>query len=236
MHWRNSNVQILYIIVGKTHTPDEAYRVLLELREERITALNSARASSLRDEAKRLLAIRRIKHSGSTTPATGLFASDTDLHAQLLNAEADIAELDSFKAQGQACIDQAAREVEFIGHLIARLEPHRQYRHLELHAAHQACQLEEWRWELVWRAENYIASTGNIPPDHLATMRMHPEWMTFIGPRVDNMMQARASGNAIGLDSPRPMVHILQAVAQEVLDYAGHGVLQVLPNALEVLS
>lgn len=233
MHWRNSNVQILYFIVGKTHTPDEAYRVLLELREERVTALNSARASSLRDEAKRIMALRRIKYSGAMGPRTGLF-TDTDSHLQVLSAEADLAELDSFKVQGQACIDQAGREVEFISYLIARLEPHRVYSHLEVHAAHQACQLEEWRWELVWRAENYIASAGHIPSDHLATMRMHPEWTTVIGPRVDNMMRARASGNPIGLDTPRPMAKVLDMLALEMLSYSTeHSVRQ---DALEVSS
>lgn len=39
MHWRNSQFQVLHFLIGKCKTADEAYRVAIELREERLAAL-----------------------------------------------------------------------------------------------------------------------------------------------------------------------------------------------------
>lgn len=43
MHWRNSNFQITYFIAGACHTPDEAYRKLRLLQEERKLALEQTK-------------------------------------------------------------------------------------------------------------------------------------------------------------------------------------------------
>ena len=51
MHWRNSNFQIKHFIAGKCHTPDEAYRMLLQQWEDRELAIRTANVSSLRAEA-----------------------------------------------------------------------------------------------------------------------------------------------------------------------------------------
>ena len=40
-HKQNTNFQIVYFLVGSCHTPDGAYALLCELREERLLATNS---------------------------------------------------------------------------------------------------------------------------------------------------------------------------------------------------
>jgi hypothetical protein len=46
MHWKNSQFQVVYFILGACHTPDEAYRKASELLEEREMALASVDENS----------------------------------------------------------------------------------------------------------------------------------------------------------------------------------------------
>lgn len=202
MHWRNSSFQVAYFLVGKCHTPDEAYRVLKELREERQLALNNVKVEDLRTRAKMAAAFKAINT-----------ASDD---SSILMAHADLAEVEAFKSNGQACIDEAQREVEFIDKMLVRLQPHRKYANLPDHEAYQLCQQEEWKYELIFRAENYLMGSGTIPPEQLATMRMHPEWPTEIGPYVKEAVKAiRNQGEIVGMFT-RPMDTLLVEVAGNI--------------------
>jgi hypothetical protein len=163
MHWRNSNAQILYFIVGKAHTTDEAYRLLMELREERVISLALARANGLKNDAARLRAGAVVQRSKQTLGA----AISTDeqrylVQADLLDARATVAELDAYADQTKPCIDAAEQELLFIDQLVAKVQPHRKYAHLPDAEAHQACQVEEWKHELLFRAENYISAQGFV--------------------------------------------------------------------------
>lgn len=154
MHWRNSNFQIRHFIVGKCHSADEAWRVLQELREDRAIALASSQRFSF-GRAWRAFLLR-----------TGLVQPD------------------AIDRQAQACIDAGVRELEYIDLLMRKIEPHRKYRHLPDHQAHQAAQRDEWREKLKARAENMLMSQNVIPWDHLETMRAHPDWREDIGQHV----------------------------------------------------
>lgn len=101
---------------------------------------------------------------------------------------------DALDLQARACIDQAQREAAYIRSLLAQIEPARKLAHLPDHLAYQFAQQEEWRRELIYRAENYIASLGAIPPEQLATMRLHPEFKDMIAPRIQKMLAAQKSG------------------------------------------
>lgn len=171
MHWRNSQFQVVYFLVGKCHTPDEAYRVLKELREERQLALANADVEDLRSNAKFASASDILCSPGSGT-------------ARRYEARAEIKEIQAFMTQTQACIDEAKRELDFLEQLIVKINPLRKYAALPDHEAHQMAQQEEWLYELMTRAENYIASQGFIPHDQFATMRLHPQWTQVIQPRV----------------------------------------------------
>lgn len=174
MHWRNSFFQISSFIAGKANTPDEAKRVLLELREERDVAIKASEASEMRSEAKRLRIDDIINDEEST-------------EADILDAKADLVEMSAFEEQGKACFEEALRERDFIDTLLSEVEQHCKYNHLPLHEANQITQQKEWELELVFRAQNFIASQGSIPHDHLATMRMHPSWDTVLLPAVQKI-------------------------------------------------
>lgn len=173
MHWRNSNFQIAYFIAGRCHSADEAYRQLMQLREERDVALKTASASVKRAQARMLRA-----HATLTDPCTD--------EATRLEAEADLDDIEATRQQAQDCYDQAVRERDFIDTLIEKVKPHRQYAHLPDHEAHQAAQADEWHAELLFRAQNYLA-TGGLPPDQLATMRLHPAFESSIAPAIENL-------------------------------------------------
>lgn len=176
MHWQNSNFQIKYFIAGKCHTPDEAYRQLDQLRENRHVAVENARAADLRARAK----VAKAKHT---------MADDDAPEWEKLESEADIAELESFAEQSDAALAQARRELAYIEGLMEEILPECRYvGHMDKHEAYQLAQETEWALELMWRAENFLASNGFIPHDHMATMRMHPEWEQTIHPYVKGLL------------------------------------------------
>lgn len=219
MHWKNSRFQVVYFLVGKKHTPDEAYRLLQELKEERVTAYANVKASDLRTRAKVLKAQRIIDSPESDEVA-------------VLEAQADIAEVDAFKDQGQACIDEAQREIEFLDMLIAKIEPHRKYAGYADHEAYQLTQQEEWKYELMTRVENYLATSGQIPADHYASMRNHPEFETAIAPYIQRVMVAIGSQKKME-QLAYPMTEVMNELVcdRQVIQYTNPIAMKALDNA-----
>lgn len=202
MHYKtnrqNHDFQILYFIVGSCHTPDGAYAILTDLEEDRSNAIKQHSASLLREKAKRLIAQEKIDGKGH-----GLFTRlfrRKKVEAERLEGQAEIAEIEAMAETTQRCYEAALDELAFIQLLKAKLEAHRKFKHLPMREAHQAAQHDEWKFELMKRAENYLLSGNGIPADHFGTMRMHPEYATAIEPHIKNILevatQARISGNA----------------------------------------
>jgi len=182
MHWRNSNFQIRNFLAGKCHTADEAHRMLCELYEERDVAIKNAEATDLRTQAKVLRAELAVR--------------DSTTEADKLEAKADLVEVNAFKIQGMAVLAQAIRERDYIQSLLDEVQPFRKYGHLPDEEAHQLIQEEEWKIELMWRAENFLTSQGTIPHDHLSTMRLHPSFEAELMPYVQqlsNKLESRQS-------------------------------------------
>lgn len=190
MHWRNSNFQIAYFLAGKCHTPDGAYQMLMGLKEEREMALASAELNGI---APLLAKVGNIKN-----------VSDSTLRANF----------NALERNALACYYQAHREREFIDDLITRIQPLRKYAHLPDHEAFQACQMEEWKLELIRRAENFLASQGFIPADHLETMRLHPLWEREILPEVQRLTVLARDGSP-WLSSPPQFLLELQPNVKE---------------------
>jgi hypothetical protein len=155
MHWRNSDFQKLYFIVGKCHTADEAYRQLMQLKEDREVPIAQYTAQQLRNKAKLL--------------------RTCDNEYDRIMLEADRIEIESTAKQEKACYDEALRELDVINKMIKDIQPHRKYSHLPDVEAYQACQSEEWALELIHRAENSLVTTGSMSPELLATIRLHPD-------------------------------------------------------------
>jgi hypothetical protein len=168
----NSNFQIAYFIAGSCHTPDGAYSILCDLKEKQEMALSQVESSRLRDRAKVL-------------SATRLLSSEDEVIR--LEAQADISEVEGFAEVTARNVLAAQSELEFIKLCMEKLEPHRLYSHLSLPEAHEASQREEWKLELIARAENYLLTTGTIPADHFVTMRMHPDFGNDIMPVIEKI-------------------------------------------------
>lgn len=175
----NHNFQILHFLVGSCHTPDGAYSLLCDLREGRQHALNQIKPSLLREQAKILASQRKI---------------ESDDPVSQLEGEADLAEIEANRILNNVNVQAAQQELTFIQECIDRINPYRKYRDLTDAEAHEACQQEEWRLELLYRAENFLFTQGTIPHDHFATMRQHPEFVSCILPTLEQIKIAMHSG------------------------------------------
>ncbi len=172
-HKKNTNFQIAYFLVGSCSTPDGAYSLLTDLREDRQSSLNAYEVQKLKNEAKKIRANKLLKGD----------------EAEKLEGQADLLELEQSEKTGKELYKSALSEVEFIDKCLTTLEPMRKYKDLPEIEAHEAAQLDEWKGELIRRAENSMITTGGIPTDHFNTMRMHPAFATEILPRINEMTQ-----------------------------------------------
>lgn len=203
-HRQNHDFQIAYFLAGACHTPDGAYSLLCDLLEDRETALKNVTASQYREEAKRIRAQRKI---------------DSDDEAEQLEGKADFAEIDAFAAMAMANIEACKDEIAFIKHCMDKLEPLRKFSHLPLPEAHEAAQFDEWKLELIHRAENYLLTTGTISPDHFVTMRMHPAFVTEIMPAIERTRIAMSSQEKINkLLTSRPAFDVNQILLESKQD------------------
>jgi hypothetical protein len=170
MHYKtnrlNHDFQIAYFIAGSCQTPDAAYSILCDLREDRSNAIKSYKAGKLREQAKIIRANRLI---------------ESDDEAIRLEGQADIAEI------------EALAELATIEKCIAAVQPHRLYAHLPDIEAHEAAQSEEWKLQLIHTAENHLLTSGAIPADHFSTMRMHPAFVSEIMPALEVTRQLMTS-------------------------------------------
>lgn len=169
---QNHDFQIAYFIVGGCHTADAAYGILCDLRDNRNDAIKSFAASKKREQAK-IIRANRLISSGD--------------EADILEGEADLIEIEAMADTVAKNLAAAIAEMATIDEYMARLEPLRIYSHLTLPQAHEAVQREEWKLELVHRAENSLMTTGSISPDQFVTMRSHPDFKTFILPAIDHI-------------------------------------------------
>lgn len=195
-HRQNHDFQIAYFLAGSCHTPDGAYAMLCDLKEDRESALKAYEVGTLRMQAKVLR-------------AEALLQDATLPKAARLDAQADLLEIVNNIDQGKVLHDAAQDELAFIKTCIDLLHPYRQFKHLPDPQAHEAAQRDEWKYELMQRAENYLMTTNTIPPDHFATMRMHPDFEAEILPWIGEVRKALLSGTSEKLLSKSPVVALL---------------------------
>lgn len=172
-HRQNHNFQILYFLAGSCHTADAAYALLLDLREDRERAVEAYHVQKIRDKAKRIKAEKLLAGSESDQ----------------FEGQADLLELENNDKSGLVLYQAAIDEIAFIDKCIDELQTKRVYAHLPDAEAHQAMQSEEWRLELIHRAENYILTTGSVPMDQFEVMRMHPDFISSIYPAITKLLE-----------------------------------------------
>ena len=178
---RNSDFQIIYFLVGSCHTTDAAYSLLCDLKDDRELALSQVKS----EELKKIATIKKNEE---------IINNPDSKEYEVLLAKASLMDLEANKEITQRNIDAGYAELEFIKKCMDKLEPHRKYAHLPLPEAHQAMQQEEWKLELIERAENYLLTSGTIPHDQLSTMRQHPEFNEVITPAIEDMRIKMSKG------------------------------------------
>lgn len=176
MHYKtnrlNHDFQIAYFIAGACQTPDAAYAILQDLREDRQNAINAYHAGKKREQAKIIRANRLIESSDE---------------ADRLEGEADLAEIEGLAETSLRNYNAALAELKFIDECIDKVQPLRKFAHLPDPEAFEAAQREEWKLTLIHNAENAILTTGTLPSDQFATMRMHPDFESEILPAVNEV-------------------------------------------------
>ena len=184
MHWRNSQFQTIYFIIGKCHTADEAYRVIMQQLEEREQAVEQGKISEDEFKLRRMKTENNIKSSNPITKYEG---------------EIEMKKIDVDYKYYKLNFEEAEREVLFLRECRDKLEPFRVYRDYPEHIANQLIQQEEWKHELILRAKEFILTRGTIPEDQLRTLTLHPEFKTAILPILDLTMKALKEGNGMDI-------------------------------------
>lgn len=198
-HRVNTDFQILYFLIGSCHTIDGVYSLLCELKEEREDAVKSIESMELKTKASILKAER-------------LLASDDEID-QLLG-KAELSEIEARKETFEKNVKAAREELGFINTCIDRLQSYRRYSHLPEQEAHLAMQRDEWRLELINRAENSLMTSGTIASDEFNTMRMHPDFETDILPEINNIKNCIERGRVqdrLFPEKTQPLRNLLSA-------------------------
>lgn len=176
----NTNFQIAYFLAGACHTADGAYFMLMDLKRDRVAAMDNASVVNKRNEAK-LIRAKAYLASGKADAAGEL------------EAKADIEEIENMNKIGKAAYEVAVHELDFIQSCIDKVLPMCKYvgkEGINEIEAHEMAQTEEWKHELTRRAENFLLTSGTIPADEFNTMRMHPEFKKEILPRIKEVQQS----------------------------------------------
>lgn len=181
-HRQNHDFQILYFLIGSCHTPDAAYALCQDLREERYAAIENYKVSKIKEKAKIIRANKLLNSYDE---------------ADKLDGEADLLEITNNAKSGEVLYNTACKELVFIDDCISKLRPNCKYKDLPDDEACQLMQQEEWKLELIKRAENILISQATgIASDQLDTMRMHPEFVTAILPAIAAIKESIVSGAA----------------------------------------
>jgi hypothetical protein len=178
-HRQNHDFTIIHHLAGSCHTADAAYALLMDLREDRQSAVEAFEVQQLRDLAKECRAKERLGSSSA---------------ADQLEGKADLLELENNRRAGQVLLSAAQDEIATIDKAIAALRPKRKFAHLSDAEAVEAIQSEEWAEEMRFRAENHLLTTGTIPPDEFASMRQHPSFAAEVLPRITELQTMIESG------------------------------------------
>jgi len=173
----NSNFQIAYFLTGSCFTADGAYSLLCDLKEGREMALNEVEANACQKKSD----ILRIE---------SIINDKNSKEWEILKAKAELLRIEANEDLNTKNLIAAQKEIEFINKCIEKIQPLRKFSHLPDDESHQAIQQEEWKFELLNRAENYMLTSGTIPTDHFSAMRQHPEFKSYIAPQIAQMKTA----------------------------------------------
>lgn len=189
-HRQNSDFQLKHFMANDCKTPDGAYVLLYGQKIDMESKIAHSDAQRLRREAK-------------IEDANEIINDHASKRSAVLTAKADISEAEADLPTWEMNLKAAHQELATINRYMEELKPQCKHWSLDILAMSEASQEEEWRLELMCRAENFLLSQGYIPHDHLNTMRNHPQFVTCILPHL-----AQIEGKVIGLRINKPTAGI----------------------------
>lgn len=208
-HRQNTDFQLRHFLMGDCKTADGAWCLLYGQKIDQEHKLAVAESQRKRREAK-------------IAAAQEILDDESQKQSARLNAEADILEAQADIPIWEMNLKASQDELATINELMEELEPHRKYGHLGVLQANEACQQEEWKLELMARAENYMLTVGTIPADELRTMRSHPDFdkgikqhITALHNNIINLVQKQ--GNPMTLLTSAPSLLALTSKDAEVV-------------------
>lgn len=116
MNWKHSFIEIFSITVGQSFLVDEAYRLLLEAREDRLFSIASSEVEQTRAKANLVDNKHTIELFNKKSPLAGT-------KADVRRSEANIKELHLRTALTRPCYSMARAELEFIERLLEYIKP-----------------------------------------------------------------------------------------------------------------
>jgi hypothetical protein len=175
----NTDFQLEFFIEGSAHTPDGKWALLWmqwNVLQQKVRAIP---AYHIKREAMALKLQWEIENKEHPW--------------ERMQATAELLELEIGNEHWQISEEAWTNETDFVKARMDKVEPDCLYRDLPFLQRCEAAQRDEWLYELCYKAENYIISTGVIPHDYLDAMRMHPDFRLKILPHINNLCTLRTN-------------------------------------------
>lgn len=143
MNWKHSFYQIYAITFGQSFTIDEAYRLLHELKEDRLFAIASAFAETSRAKAKVV---------DAKTVIEDFAAIPKGLKAQKHRSDAALLETEARFIIAQPCLDMARAELAFIENCISQIDENQTIQRMftDFATGSQMVQSLEYAYDYTW--------------------------------------------------------------------------------------
>jgi hypothetical protein len=200
-HWTNTAFKILAFQVNSCNTPDGAFCKLYVEYGARKRALDEAMVNLKRNKAKRMRLELALAESGA------------EGSPDRLEAEADLESLTNNEALNAAAIAGCIAEMSYLQQLMNLLKEDCLYvDKMDISDVFQASEYEEWRLELIKRAQNFMLSIGHIPADQFEAMRGHPAFQSDIWPVIAEL---KTTGQ-VTVSTPAFVAKLHLALASEV--------------------
>ena len=179
-HRLNSDFALKHFIAGSCTTFDGAYCLLYSQLIDMQQKVKHSESQILSREISKMEAEEII--SKYESKEVKQVKQDKK---EYLEAKKTLIELEASQHTFDENIRGAKNELETIKRLMTELNEHCEYKNEpDMLKRQELAMRDEWCGELKKRAENYLITTGTIPPDHFDTMRMHPDFRTKIAPHI----------------------------------------------------
>lgn len=222
-HRQNSGFQLRYFLAGSCTTPDGAYVLMYGQQNDMQTKLRHAESQLIRRRAKLKAAEAKEARAQYVIDAhrdnsgSGLLYDVLQAEADLLDAKAEVMEIQADIPTWELNWEAAKQELADINQIMAELRPLCRFYFDDILKMSEAAQEEEWLGELKQRAENFLITAGTIPHDHFQTMRAHPQFKAALVPHIQQINQKIAKATMLSNQGKDGMASLMLELEQPKL-------------------